>query len=70
MAYNLVNWFKRLCLPPALEPMTLVTLRTRFFLAPAQLIRTDNRPTLKLPRNFLYQDAWDYAFKQIDQFYL
>lgn len=70
LAYNLVNWFKRLCLPPALEPMTLATLRTRFFLAPAQLIRTDNRPTLKLPRNFLYQDAWNYAFKQIEQFHL
>ena len=29
--YNLMNWWKRLCLPPAYHTMTLGTLRPRFF---------------------------------------
>lgn len=65
-AYNLINWFKRLCLPAELQKMTLATLRSRFLLVPAQLARTDNRPTLKLPSNFLYQDAWNYTLKRMN----
>jgi Transposase DDE domain group 1 len=40
LAYNLVNWFKRLCLPDDLQNATLQTLRHRIFLMPAQLHRT------------------------------
>lgn len=64
-AYNLVNWFKRLCLPGVCHPMTLGTLRSRVLLAPAQLTRTHNRPILQLPENFPYQGAWSYALKKI-----
>ena len=35
-----------------------------------KLIRTDNKPTLKLPGNFLYKDAFDYAIKKIDNLLL
>ena len=63
-AYNLVQWFKRLCLPEACHAMTLETLRSRVLLAPAQLTRTHNRPILQLPENFPYQEAWKYALKK------
>lgn len=64
-SYNLINWFKRLCLPKELQNMTLNTLRQRLLLIPGELIRSGNRPTLKLPSNFLYKDAFEHAVKKI-----
>jgi len=66
-SYNLINWFKRLCLPKEFHNMTLNTLRNRILLIPGELTRPDNRPTLKLPANFLYKDAFEYAIKKIDK---
>lgn len=63
--YNLINWFKRLCWPPSLQPMTLQPLRTQLLLIPGELFRLGNRPLLKLPANFLHQGAWQYALKKI-----
>jgi hypothetical protein len=51
-SYNLINWFKRLCLPKEFQNMTLKTLRSRLLLIPCELIRSGNRPSLKLPSNF------------------
>lgn len=66
-SYNLINWFKRLCLPTEFQNMTLKTLGARLLLIPGELIRPDNRPTLKLPTNFLYKHAFEYAIKKIDK---
>ncbi len=48
-AFNLMNWFKRLCLPPGYQSMTLATLRRELLMLPGELVRTDNIPTLRLP---------------------
>jgi hypothetical protein len=66
-SYNLINWFKRLCLPKEFHNMTLKTLRARLLLIPSELVRSKNRPTLKLPANFLYKDAFEYAIKKIEK---
>jgi hypothetical protein len=66
-SYNLINWFKRLCFPREFQNMTLKTLRARLLLIPGELVRSKNRPTLKLPTNFLYQDAFEYAIKKIEK---
>jgi len=66
-SYNLINWFKRLCLPQEFQNMTLNTLRARLLLIPGELVRSKNRPTLKLPANFLYRDAFEYAIKKIEK---
>jgi hypothetical protein len=66
-SYNLINWFKRLCLPKEFQNMTLNTLRARLLLIPSELVRSKNRPTLKLPANFLYRGAFEYAIKKIDK---
>ena len=66
-SYNLINWFKRLCLPTEFHNMTLKTLRARLLLIPGELIRPDNRPTLKLPANFLYKEAFERAMKNIEK---
>jgi len=65
-SYNLINWFKRLCLPKEFQNLTLKTLRYRLLLIPGELTRSGNRPTLKLPASFLYKDAFEYALKKID----
>ena len=66
-SYNLINWFKRLCLPKEFQNMTLKTLRSNLLLIPAELVKSDNRPNLKLPSNFLYKDAVEYAIKKIEK---
>jgi Transposase DDE domain group 1 len=65
LAYNLINWFKRLCLPPQLQKATLQTLRERILLMPAQLLRQGNRPHLLLPASGSREDAWRYALQKI-----
>lgn len=67
LAYNLINWFKRLCLPPALQNATLQTLRNRILLMPAQLIRIHNHPRLLLPASGPREDAWRYALRKIQR---
>jgi hypothetical protein len=67
LAYNLVNWFKRLCLPSEFQNATLQTLRQRILLMPAQLRRTDNRPRLLLPASGPREAAWKYALQQIQR---
>jgi hypothetical protein len=66
-SYNLIHWFKRLCLPKNVQNVTLNTLRSRLLLIPGVLVKSDNRPTLKLPANFWYRDAFEHAVKKIAQ---
>lgn len=67
LAYNLVNWFKRLCLPPDLQNATLQTLRHKVLLMPAQLRRVENRPGLNLPASGSREAAWRYALQKIEK---
>jgi len=66
-AYNLMNWFKRLCLPMEFQNMTLKTLRTQMILVPGELVRTQNKPVLKFPSNFWYKDEIQHTLKQIEK---
>lgn len=65
-AYNVVNWFKRLCLPPEFHSMTLGTLRRRLFMIPGQFVGATRRPTLRLPAFPGEQEAIKHALKRID----
>jgi hypothetical protein len=67
LAYNLINWFKRLCLPPEFQSATLQTLRHKILLMPAQLRRTHNRPRLALPASGLREYAWKFALNKINK---
>lgn len=58
LAYNIVIWFRRLCLPDDWQSYTVATLRHRLLLIPGIFTRTGNRPVLKLPKNNLYQDTF------------
>ena len=67
LAYNLVNWFKRLCLPAEFQTATLETLRNQIFLMPAQLVRADNRPRLVMPHSCQREQAWKFALHKIEK---
>jgi hypothetical protein len=67
IAYNIMNWFKRLCLPSELHSATLETLRHRVLLMPAQLTRTGNRPRLTLAARGPQAAAWRHAVEKIEQ---
>lgn len=65
LAYNLVVWFKRLCLPEDWHTFTIGTLRHRLLLIPGVFTRAHNRPQLKLPKNNPYQEIFHYAQERI-----
>lgn len=65
LAYNLMNWFKRLCLSPEFQRATLQSIRQRILLMPAQLCRTHNRPRLAMPASGPGEAGWNYALHQI-----
>lgn len=67
LAYNLVIWFKRLCLPDDWQSYTLPTLRHRLLMIPGEFVKTGNVPTLKFPRNNLYKETFEYASKKINR---
>lgn len=66
-AYNIVNWFKRLCLPKELQKKTMNTLRTDFLVLPAKLVKIGNRNILRLPKNYIYQNAFQYALHKLEK---
>lgn len=66
LAYNIMTWFKRLCLPQEWQSFTLPTIRHRLLMIPGQFVRSDNIPTLRFPRNTMHQAVFQYARQHID----
>lgn len=68
LAYNLMNWFKRLCLPPEYQRATLQSLRQQVLLMPAELVKTGNRTYLATPPASGQREvAWKFALNKIDR---
>lgn len=55
LAYNLVHWFKRLCLPPDQLGITVETLRHELLAIPAELICRSGQNVLRLPSRYNHQ---------------
>jgi len=58
LAYNIVHWFKRLCLPQQKLGQTLDTLRHELFGLPAKLSLRNGKNILVLPRLYQYKPAF------------
>ena len=58
LAYNLVHWFKRLCLPPDELGTTVETLRHQLFSLPAHMICRGGKNVLLLPRHYHHKDEF------------
>lgn len=66
-AYNIVHWFKRLCLPREYLYATLVTIRTDFLVSPARLTKKGSRNVFVLPRDYYHQEDFTTALQRIAQ---
>ncbi len=64
-AYNLLRWLKRLCAPPTLQRATLQRSRHQLFLAPAQLVRPQGRPVLRLARAYPFPQLFQETLRRI-----
>jgi hypothetical protein len=64
-AFDIVHWFKRLCLPSEYLYATLDTIRTDFLMLPAKLTNVGGRNTLALPQDYHYREQFEAALKKI-----
>jgi hypothetical protein len=66
-AFDVMHYFRRLCLPPAYHTKTLKTIRRELLVIPGRLVKTDNRYCLKLPRGYHFRRVFEYAVRQIQK---
>jgi hypothetical protein len=64
-AYDLVHWFKRLCLPEEYWGATVETIRSDFLVLPGKLTCRAGRNVLQLPRDYHYRQVFVAAAKKI-----
>jgi Transposase DDE domain group 1 len=67
-AYNIVHWFKRLCLPQQKLGQTVETLRHELFGLPAKLSFRNGKNTLVLPRLYQHQPEFWSAASAVTKF--
>lgn len=66
-AYDLVHWFKRLCLPEEYWGATVETIRSDFLVLPGKLTCRSGRNVLQLPRDYHYQKVFLEAARRIEK---
>jgi len=65
-AYNLVHWFKRLCLPQEYVAATVETIRNEFLVLPAKLTKHGSRNVLQLPKDYHHRKIFLEAARDIE----
>jgi len=63
-AYNLLNWFKRFCLPETYNRHSLQTIRRDLLAIPGELVRPQGIPTIRLPASYPHRDLFLKTLKQ------
>lgn len=67
LAYNLVNWFRRLCLTGKWTSATLYTIRMDLLMLPGRLVHPgQEKNLLKLPPGYIHQKLFYQTLKRID----
>jgi len=66
LSYDLVNWFKRLCLPQEWSSAALHTLRRDLFALPARLVHAGGKNQLKLPQRYPHQKLFYQTLSKIE----
>lgn len=67
LAYDLVNWFKRLCLPQQWKSVTMKTLHRDLFALPGRLVFSGGKNYLKLPQRYTHQKLLLQVLKKIEE---
>jgi len=65
LAYDLVNWFRRLCLSGPWQRARLHTLRYELLMLPARLLNVGHRNVLKLPAGYPHRKRFSQALAKI-----
>ena len=65
LAWNLVAWFNRLCLPEECNKMTVNTIRPRLFKVAAKIVNSGRQRFLVLSDQYMFKDWWSFAIKQL-----
>jgi hypothetical protein len=68
LAYNLVHWFKRLCLPRDYAAATVETVRRDFLAVPGRLVHPGHLHVLQLPRDYPLRHEFVVAARKLDRF--
>ncbi len=64
-AFDLIHYFRRLCLPPAYQTKTLKTLHMELLVLPGRLVKAKNRYCLRLPDGYHFESAFRHALGKI-----
>lgn len=67
LAYDLMHWFRRLCLPRQYKEATLETVRTDFLVLPARWTKVGNHRVLQLPPGYRHQRDFLAVWKKIQE---
>jgi len=65
LAWNLVAWFKRLCLPKEYHQATVKTIRHQLLKVAGKIVHQARQFFLVLSDQYWFQDAWSFALKQL-----
>jgi len=68
LAWNIVAWFNRLCLPTECHTATVATLRHRLFKVAAKIVHQSRQKYLVLSEKNHYKDWWRFAINRLNQF--
>jgi len=68
LAWNLLAWFNRCCLPAPCHKLTLGTLRHRLLNVAGKIVHQSRQLFLVLSKENLFRDWWEFALKQLAQF--
>jgi hypothetical protein len=69
-AFDIVHYFKRICLSRRYRHKTLKTLRMELLVLPGRLVKTGNRYRLTLPRQYHFQPTFEQALARVQKFKL
>lgn len=67
LAWNLMAWFNRCCLPAACHCLTLGTLRHRLLNVAGKIVHQSRQLFLILSNENLFRGWWEFALKQLAQ---
>jgi hypothetical protein len=67
LAYDIVHYFKRMCLPRSYRYKTLKTLRMELIELPGRLVNTHGRFRLVLPRDYHFEKLFRQALAKADK---
>jgi hypothetical protein len=68
LAWNLLAWFNRCCLPESCHQLTLKTVRHRLLNVAGKIVHQSRQFFLILSQENLFRDWWEFALNKLAQF--